>query len=66
MKYALSSFKTKVSASVSKSTFLSVVKDFEAKVKETRKMHALVGKHVLMSDTKLQVEEYPNLVRLLL
>ena len=46
--------------------FLSLVRDLEEEMKETRQVHASIVKQVLMNEAESQVEEHPELVRPLL
>ncbi|KAF2324450.1 hypothetical protein GH714_014304 [Hevea brasiliensis] len=43
-------------------TFLVVTKEFKVKAKETKQIHTLVVKQILMAESKSQVDEPPKLV----
>ena len=43
-----------------------MVRDLGEEIKETRQVHALIVKQVLMNEAESQVKEHPELVRSLL
>ncbi|KAF2323881.1 hypothetical protein GH714_003374 [Hevea brasiliensis] len=60
VKYSLLPLKNK-STKKEVHTFLAVTKEFEVEAEETKQVHALVVKQILMGKSKSQVEEPPKL-----